>query len=179
MLEQRMASEKDQPRERAHAGRDLPASVVALLAQHGETIATAESCTGGLVCGALTDVPGSGTVVYGGVVAYIPPAKMAALGVAEETLERHTVYSAEVAAEMADGVRALLGATWGIGTTGVAGPGADGGVEPGRVWIAVHGPDGAEQRAFRFDGDREAVRQHAVEAALALLLQALERPRTA
>lgn len=147
----------------------LPEVVVRLLKERGETVAAGESCTGGLLCGALTDVKGASGVLRGGVVAYVADAKIAHLNVSAETILEHTVYSPEVAVEMAQGSRDRFGATWGLGITGVAGPEPDGNTKPGRVWIALAGPDQVLHETFRFPGDRESVRHRAVAAALNLL----------
>jgi nicotinamide-nucleotide amidase len=142
----------------------------AQLARRGETVATAESCTGGLVAKSLTDVPGSSAWVLGGVVAYANAVKCAALGVSEATLAAHGAVSREVACEMAVGARDRLGATWGVATTGIAGP--DGGSEAkpvGLVWMALAGPEGVEAHELRSPGDRAQVRANAAMAALELL----------
>src|SRR5262249_47086919 len=95
------------------------------LADRGLTLVAAESCTGGLVADRITDVPGSSSYFLGSVVVYSATMKEKLLGVRAETIERHTVYSAEVATEMAEGVRRVTGADVGVGVTGIAGP--DGG----------------------------------------------------
>ncbi|GAA5158130.1 CinA family protein [Ornithinimicrobium tianjinense] len=161
------------------------ARVVGLLREAGQTVAAAESLTGGLVTAALTDVPGSSAVVAGGVVAYTPAAKIEVLGVPPGVVEGHGVVSRECAEAMADGVRALLGADWALSTTGVAGPGPSDGHPAGTVHIAVVGPrdtpglpalpgeSGRVHRALSLVGDRTAVRVSAVEAVLQLLEEAL------
>jgi nicotinamide-nucleotide amidase len=151
----------------------LPEVVVRLLKERGETIAAGESCTGGMVCGSLTDVTGASGVLKGGVVAYVADAKVAHLGVSTETILEHTVYSPEVAIEMAMGARDRFGATWGLGVTGVAGPEPDGNTKPGRVWIALAGPEEVVHETFRFPGDRESVRHRSVTAALNLVRKAV------
>jgi nicotinamide-nucleotide amidase len=108
-------------------GRDLEQVVGELLRQSGLTIAVAESCTGGLVLGRLTAVPGSSAWVVGGVVAYDNRVKVEQLGVPDEVLREHGAVSEPVALAMAQGVRARLGASMGVGVTGIAGP--DGGTE--------------------------------------------------
>ena len=145
---------------------------VAGLLSRGETVALAESCTGGLLAKTLTDIPGASTVFECGVVAYSEHIKTTVLGVSAETLAEHSVVSPEVAVEMARGVRALAGATYGIGITGVAGPGPDGPHPEGEIYIAL--TDGAtdRMRALRTGtaGARAENRRQAALAALELLL---------
>lgn len=143
------------------------AAVVADLRAAGQTVATAESLTGGLVCAALVDVPGASAVVRGCVVAYQPDVKIEVLGVDPALVAEHGTVNAEVAEQLAQGARELLGATWGLGTTGVAGPGPAEGQPAGTVHVAVAGPDGVTSRLLRIDGDRDAVRRSAVRAVLA------------
>lgn len=149
--------------------------VVRLLKQRGETVAAAESCTGGLICGAITDVSGASGVLKGGVVAYIADIKQSALGVREQTIREHTVYSEAVAIEMAEGVRNKLGSTWGIGITGVAGPDKDGDVPPGSVWIALAGETETTTETLKLPGSRDDVRKRAVMASLNLIRKTIER----
>lgn len=149
---------------------ELPAErVVSALRSRGATAAVAESLTGGLVCAAITDVPGASTVLSGGVVAYTPEAKVEVVGVPAEVVARHGVVSRECALAMAEGVRRLLGADWGAATTGVAGPGPSDGHEAGTVHVAVAGESLARHRALHLHGDRSAVRAATVEEVLALL----------
>ena len=108
------------------AARELAAEILSLLTQAGRTVATAESLTGGLVAAALTDVPGSSNAFRGGVVAYATELKAQVLGVDALMLKQHGPVYAPVAAAMAEGVRKRLGATVGVATTGVAGPGPPG-----------------------------------------------------
>lgn len=104
-----------------------------------QTLAVAESLTGGLLAGAITSIAGSSDVFLGGVIAYHPRVKSESLAVSPELIVAHGVVSREVAVAMAQGVRAKLGSDWAIATTGVAGPGPSGGVPAGRVWIAIDG----------------------------------------
>jgi nicotinamide-nucleotide amidase len=148
----------------------LEAAVASLLIDRGRTIATAESCTGGLLAGALTAVPGSSGWFPGGVVTYANQRKVEDLGVAETDLERDGAVSRSVAIAMAEGVRRRSGATIGVSTTGIAGP--DGGSDEkpvGTVWVAVADEDGSDARRFRFPGGRDIVRRRTVLAALQLV----------
>lgn len=151
----------------------LAPELVALLVARAATIAVAESLTGGLVGAALTDVPGASAVFRGGITAYATDVKAALLEVDDDLLDSHGPVSAEVAAAMARGARRQLGATYGLATTGVAGPGPEAGQEPGTVFVAIAGPDGERGRRCRFSGDRTMIRKQAVAAALALAADAL------
>lgn len=150
-----------------------PEDLIAVLRERGATIATAESLTGGAVCAALVSVPGASAAVRGGVIAYTADAKSRLLGVPPRLIAREGVVSAAVAEAMAAGVRDATGATYGVATTGVAGPDPLDGLPPGQGWCAVAGPDGLESAAFDIVGDRAAVRAGAVDAALAAALAAL------
>jgi nicotinamide-nucleotide amidase len=143
--------------------------VLESLAQRGETVATAESLTGGLLASRLTDVPGASRSFVGGVVPYATRLKVSTLGVAPELVEMYGVVSRECADAMARGVRDRLGATWGLATTGVAGPDPQEGHRVGTVWIAVAGPDYAETRLLALDGDRLTIREATCDAVLAVL----------
>lgn len=152
------------------------ASVLAAARARGATIATAESCTGGLVAAALTSVPGSSESVAGGVVSYLPSVKRRVLGVDGETIERHGVVSCETAAAMATGARALLESDLAVSTTGIAGPGgAEDGKPVGTVCFAVATPDGVRSERRVFAGTRREVRAQAVDHALLLLERELKR----
>lgn len=142
------------------------------LTEANQTVAVAESCTGGLVGKRLTDLPGSSAYLVGGVVAYDNSVKSGVLGVPEADLEAHGAVSEPVARAMAEGVRRVLGADWGLATTGIAGP--SGGTEDkpvGTVWMAVAGADGTEAKQIRLPGDRAQVR----ERTAALVLDQLRR----
>jgi nicotinamide-nucleotide amidase len=150
--------------------RELATEILRLLTASGMTVAAAESLTGGLVAGALTDVPGSSVAFRGGVVAYAPELKAEILGVDSRMLAEHGPVYAPVAAAMADGVRKLLGATVGVATTGVAGPGPAGGWPAGTVHIAVSLADDTVVRTMALAGNRDEVRRLTVERVLGLLL---------
>jgi nicotinamide-nucleotide amidase len=144
--------------------------VVARLTAAGETLAVAESLTGGLLAASVVDVPGASAVFRGGVVAYATDLKQSLLGVDRDLLDRHGAVHAQVAAQMASGVRDRLGATWGLATTGVAGPDPQDGKPPGTVFVGLAGPDAVRTHALSLPGDRAAVRGATVDVALHLLL---------
>ena len=132
-------------------GDSLASVVLAHLRQRGQTLAVAESCTGGGIGAALAAVPGASDVFLGGVVAYANAVKQAVLGVPAELLERHGAVSDAVALAMAQGARRLTGATWAIAVTGIAGPGGGTVEKPvGLVHIAIAGPDGTCSEGVRF-----------------------------
>jgi nicotinamide-nucleotide amidase len=150
-------------------GTTLAQAVVESLTERGETVATAESLTGGGVAREITTVPGSSAVLRGGVVAYAADLKVSLLGVPADLLVDPGVVSAEVAARMAIGVRAVTGADWGLATTGVAGPDAVGAHPPGEVYVAVAGPTGTVTRRLDVPGERARVRLMSAAHALNLL----------
>ena len=155
-------------------GASLPEVVVALARGRGLALATAESCTGGLVGGAITSVPGASDVYAGGVVAYSNETKTALLGVDPALVEVLGAVSDAVAMAMAAGARDALGADLAVAVTGVAGPGGGTDAKPvGTVWFAVAGPDGTRAEMRCFPGDRETVRARSVMTALDLLRRAL------
>ena len=136
----------------------------------GFTVATAESCTGGLLAGRLTARAGSSAYVLGGIASYANSAKEQLVGVDAELLATVGAVSAEVGAALADGARARFGADVGVGITGIAGPGGGTPDKPvGTVHLCVAGPDGHEARAVRFSGSRETVRERSVTLAMHLL----------
>lgn len=140
-----------------------------------ETVAVAESCTGGGLGARLTSVPGSSDVFLGGVVSYSNALKISMLGVSQETVEKHGAVSEECAREMAEGVRDKTGADWGVSVTGIAGP--DGGSDEkpiGLVFIGLAGPHGTTVSRNLFQGTRESVRDRSTQAALILLWQTLK-----
>jgi len=165
--------------------RELAAEVLTLLARAGWTVAVAESLTGGLVAAALTDVPGSSVAFRGGVVVYATELKAELLGVDVGMLAAHGPVYAPVAAAMAEGVRKRLGATVGLATTGVAGPGPQDGQPAGTVHIAVSlaGEDGEdredrEDREYREDGHEREHGQHGKHAQHGELAAAGEDDKT-
>ncbi len=142
------------------------------------TLATAESCTGGLVAARLTSVPGSSDVFLGAVVAYANDVKEAELGVSEELLQAHGAVSAETAAAMAAGVRERLGADVGIAVTGIAGPGGGSEEKPvGLVYMHVETPDASRGLEFSYPADRESIRRRATVAGLHLARRVLSQSR--
>lgn len=151
----------------------LAAQLVATLQVRDQTVATAESLTGGLLAGFLTGVPGASVVFLGGVVAYDTQVKEDVLRVPVEVVESDGVVSARCAEEMATGVRDLLGTTYAVSTTGVAGPETQEGKPVGTVYVGVAGPDGVRSTLVGLDGDRAEIRESSCVAAMAELLSAL------
>lgn len=151
----------------------LARQLIACLAERGQTVATAESITAGLVCVTLTEVPGSSAVVRGGLVVYATGLKAQLAGVDRALLTAHGAVHPEVAAQLAEGARDRCGADWGLGLTGVAGPDPQDGVVPGTVHIGLAGPGVRDVRTHWFEGDRGSVRTESVRAALLLLREHL------
>ncbi len=144
------------------------ARLVHHLTDVGETVACAESLTAGLLAAAIADTPGASLVLRGGVVAYAADLKVALLGVDAALIEEAGTVDPRVAVAMAEGVRERLGSTWGLSTTGVAGPGPAEGKPEGTVHVAVSGPTGTVTRALRLDGGRAEIRRRTVAEVLAL-----------
>src|SRR5579883_2445125 len=154
----------------------LPAAIGARLRALGATLATAESCTGGLIGDLLTDVPGSSDYYRGGVVAYANAIKERLLGVRPETLAASGAVSEPCVREMAEGARRAIGADWAIAVSGIAGPGGGSDEKPvGLVHFAVAGPRGTEARRLLWPGERRMVKQLAAHAALFFLYKELAR----
>jgi len=155
--------------------RPLSEIVLDLLREHGWTAATAESCTGGMVAGRLTDIAGSSEAFAGGVVAYSNELKMSLLGVPAELLEAHGAVSAEVAEAMAEGARERLGADVAVSVTGVAGPGGGTEEKPvGYVCICVATASGdALARDPQLPGGRDDVRDRSVSVAMHMIRRVL------
>ena len=154
-------------------------AVLSLLKQRGETLATAESLTGGLVAATIVDVPGASAVFRGGLVAYATELKAALVGVPEDLLQERGPVDPEVARALARGARERCGADWGVATTGVAGPDPQDGHPVGRVYVAVSGPGVDEVRELTLTGDRPAIRAGSVAAVLVLLEDTLVSARFA
>ena len=148
------------------------ADVIDLLRANKQTLAIAESLTGGGLGAAITSVPGASDVFLGGVIAYSAQAKESILKVEREKIEKYGVVSEEVAIAMAVGARHLFGSTWGISTTGVAGPGDAGGVRAGTVWIAISGPVN-QSTQLEVDGEREVVRTASLSSAISAFARIL------
>jgi nicotinamide-nucleotide amidase len=138
-----------------------------LLLQRGQTLALAESCTGGLVSHRITRIPGSSAYYYGGAVTYSNEAKVKFLGVKPATLTAHGAVSQETALEMSQGIRERTGATIGLSITGIAGPSGGSNEKPvGTVWISIAQKNHHEARSFRFHGERERIILGASQTAL-------------
>jgi len=163
----------------SESDRTIAEIVLDLCRARGLTLATAESCTGGMVAARLTGVPGASDVFLGSVVAYSDTVKGSELDVPQDVLDLHGAVSAETAAAMAHGVRSRLGADIGVAVTGVAGP--DGGTEEkpvGLVFVHAVGPYGEEARRTELPGDRDMVRGRATAASLHLVRRLLESRHT-
>ncbi|MCG3178919.1 MAG: Nicotinamide-nucleotide amidohydrolase PncC [Phycisphaerae bacterium] len=152
----------------------LESVVGELLRRRGQTLALAESCTGGLLGEMITAVPGSSDYFVAGLTAYANAAKVALLGVEESLLAEHGAVSEPVAEAMARNAHARTGADWALSITGIAGPDGGSADKPvGLVFIGLAGPGGASARRYVFPGDRETVRTRAARTALSLLWRAL------
>jgi nicotinamide-nucleotide amidase len=162
----------------ARDARPVAELVLDLCRERGRTLATAESCTGGMVAERLTGVPGASDVFVGAVVAYSNEIKARELDVPREVLERHGAVSAEAAAAMAAGARERLGADVAIAVTGIAGPGGGSDEKPvGLVYLHVAGPNGGRGADFVFGSDRESIRRRATVTALHLTRRFLSQNR--
>lgn len=154
----------------------LAADVVAELAVCGQTVATAESLTGGLLGATITAVPGASVVYRGGLIPYATELKATLVGVSAATLASDGPVAASTAAQLAEGTARVCGADWGLATTGVAGPDSQDGHPVGQVFVAVARclvGERTEVRELRLTGDRDAIRMQTVTAVLALLLESL------
>ncbi|MBA0126148.1 CinA family protein [Haloechinothrix sp. YIM 98757] len=149
------------------------ADVIARLCDLGHTVATAESITGGGVCAQLTSVAGSSAAVRGGLVVYATELKRTLAGVDAELLERYGTVHPRIALALATGARQRCGADWGVGVTGVAGPGPHEGVPSGSVYLGVAGPGVYTYRSLSSAHDRAGVRSDAVRAAVGVLREQL------
>ena len=155
------------------AGAGLAAQIVGLLARRRQTVAVAESLTGGLLGAAITTVPGASSVFRGGVIAYATDVKAALLGVSAALLAERGAVDPDVAGAMAAGVRERLGAAIGAATTGVAGPDAADGKPPGTVHIAVSTAGGTVVQTLALSGGRDEIRRDTVERSLRLMWSVL------
>jgi nicotinamide-nucleotide amidase len=159
--------------------RSVAEIVLDLCRRRGLTLATAESCTGGMVAARLTDVAGASDVFLGSIVAYADGVKAGSLDVPSSVLAEHGAVSAEAAAAMADGVRSRLGADIGVAVTGIAGPGGGSPEKPvGLVFAHATGPDGDRAVRTELPGDRAMIRGRATAAALHLVRRLLESRHT-
>jgi PncC family amidohydrolase len=156
--------------------RPRAAAAVEALRGRAATLATAESLTGGQLAVLMTQIPGSSEVYRGGIVAYATEVKVGVLDVPESLVERYGVVSAECAVAMARGVRRVTEATYGVSTTGVAGPERQEGKPVGTVFVGFAGPDGHEAvLALELVGDRESIQDRACEEALNAVVAQLTR----
>ncbi|MFI9274810.1 CinA family protein [Kitasatospora sp. NPDC052896] len=148
----------------------LAEQVHAELRGAGATLAVAESLTGGMLASQLVEVPGASETFRGSITAYATDLKASLLGVDEGLLAVHGPIHPLVARQMAEGVRTLFGSTFGLATTGVAGPGPQDGKPAGTVHLGFAGPSGSAARSPRLSGDRATIRQMAVTGALEFFL---------
>jgi nicotinamide-nucleotide amidase len=148
--------------------------VLAGLVRAGATVAVAESLTGGLLAAEFVAVPGASRAFRGSVTAYATELKGSVLGVDAGLLAARGAVDPDVAARMAAGVRRLMGADFGLATTGVAGPEPQDGHPVGTVYVAISSEGGESVSSLRLSGDRATIRRKAVSAAVELLAQALE-----
>jgi PncC family amidohydrolase len=156
--------------------KPLEVLVGELITKRGLKLATAESCTGGLIGHLLTNVAGSSMYYLGGVTAYANEAKARLLGVRWETLEKYGAVSSETVIEMARGIRTALEADIGISVSGIAGPGGGSPEKPvGTVWIGLSSQREEYSRHYLWSGDRLAVKEQSAQAALGLLVEYLQR----
>lgn len=155
--------------------QDLATAVKEALEKKGEMMATAESCTGGLIASSIVDIPGSSSVLAGGIVAYQNEIKEKLLDVPSEILDKYGAVSEQTVKAMAEGARKRFGCEWAVATSGIAGPG---GAEPGKpvgtVWIAVACSLQNEAFCEIFSGDRNKVREKSVYKVLHVLLEKLK-----
>ncbi|GGN00713.1 nicotinamide-nucleotide amidase [Actinoplanes campanulatus] len=155
------------------------AAAVHALVERRQTVATAESLTGGLVAATIVEIPGVSAVYRGGLVVYATELKARLAGVPEGLLAERGPVDGDVAAALAEGARERCGADWGLATTGVAGPEPQDGKPVGLVFVAVAGPSETRVRELKLDGNRAAVRTESVTAVLQLLTDSLRSASTA
>lgn len=149
--------------------RALGKEIISILSASPETIATAESLTGGLISATLTEIPGSSACVNGGICTYATSSKAALLGVEEELLERKGPVDPDVAAQMAENVREIFHTDWSIAVTGVAGPSQQNGHPVGEVYIAIANETQVWVEQHHFKGERFEIRWQTVKIALETL----------
>lgn len=150
--------------------------ISAHLVERKETVSVAESCTGGLLGAALTELSGSSTYFLGGIQAYSNITKSGVLGVASESISSFGAVSEKVASEMALGVIKLMGSNWGLSITGVAGPTGGTVTNPvGTVWVAIADQSGVHSQKLSLIGSRLDIRQKAVSSALEIFIQHLSQ----
>jgi PncC family amidohydrolase len=160
---------------RVNDATKTPHEIIHLLTERGQTLAVAESCTGGLIGHLLTEIPGSSEVFLGGVIVYANAVKEM-VGVPAETLERYGAVSAQTAHELAMGIRLWADADYGLAVTGIAGPGGATETKPvGLTYVGLASPDRTECEEHTFKGDRTQNKHHAADAALQMLLRELQR----
>jgi nicotinamide-nucleotide amidase len=157
---------------------DLVKRVHLLLRAGGHTVATAESLTGGRVAVALTDTPGASETYVGGVVTYATELKASMLDIDPGLIEEHGVISPQCAKAMASGVRAVTGATFGVSTTGVAGPAEQEGRPPGTVFVGIAGPGLVEAVALELTGKRQQIQDRTCREAIEAFEAVLRREET-
>jgi len=150
------------------------AAAVHRLVDRRETVATAESLTGGLVAATIVEIPGVSAVYRGGLVVYATELKHLLAGVPEDLLAERGPVDPDVALALAEGARQRCRADWGLATTGVAGPEPQDGKPVGLVYVAVAGPAGATVRELKLEGNRAEVRSESVTSVLRLLTEQLD-----
>ena len=167
---------KDSAKEKLPSKRIILSDLLTTLGNLGATCATAESCTGGLIAAALTELPGSSAIFRGGVVVYQTDLKESQLGVASDLLTKPGAVHSEVAMSMAKGVQKLYNATYSVATTGFAGPSGGTAASPvGTVIFGLAGPHGTESVKLLFAGNRRAIRLAATKIALYLLVEMIHK----
>jgi nicotinamide-nucleotide amidase len=155
------------------------AAAVHRLVERGESVATAESLTGGLIAATFVEIPGVSAVYRGGLVVYATDLKHLLAGVPEDLLEERGAVDPDVALALAAGARERCGADWGVATTGVAGPEPQDGKPVGLVYVAVAGPSGARMRELKLEGSRAEIRTESVTSVLELLSACLDEASAA
>ncbi len=154
---------------------DIEAQLGKLLGERGQTVATAESCSGGLIAHRITNIAGASTYFLGGVVSYSDGAKVRLLSVRPESLDSYGAVSEQVAREMAEGARNFFGAGYAIAVTGIAGPGGGTAVKPvGLVHMAVASHGATHVTKEQFSGSRESVKQQIADRALNFVMEHLD-----